>query len=144
MGETTLNWSTYNSYGWEPKGRLKETHAMAISGRISIISAILSDGSWILKLSDSNTNGDSFMEFVNELRRFIRSKMQYSNKSIMLIIDNASYHKSSKVISYLKSVFKVVFFIPPYTPQFNPIQPNWTLFQKYESDSLKTTAQVSH
>ena len=101
---------------------MKETHAMAISGRISIISAILSDGSWILKLSDSNTNGDSFMKFANELRRFIRSKKQYSNKNIMLIIDNASYHKSSKVTSYLKSVFKVVFFIPPYTPKFNPIE----------------------
>ena len=122
VDETTLNRSTYNSYGWGPKGRLKETHAMAIRGRISIISAILSDGSRILKLSDSNTNGDSFIEFANELRRFIRSKKQHSNKSIMLIIDNASYHKSSKVTSYLKSVFKVVFFIPPYTPRFNPIE----------------------
>ena len=101
----TLNRYAYNSDGWGPKGRLKETNAIAICGRISIISAILSDGSWVLKLSDLNTNGSSFMEFVDELRRFIQSMKTYSNKSIMLVIDNASYHKIDKVVSCLKSTF---------------------------------------
>ena len=67
----------------------------------------------------------------------------YSNKSIfetyvervlvpslkpgmVLIIDNASFHKSKKVTQLLEDIGCRVIFLPPYSPDYNPIEHHWT------------------
>lgn len=42
-----------------------------------------------------------------------------------LIIDNASFHKSKKIIKLVESVGCKVIFLPPYSPDFNPIEHLW-------------------
>lgn len=45
---------------------------------------------------------------------------------MVLVIDNASFHKSKKIIEILESVGCRVLFLPPYSPDFNPIEHYWT------------------
>lgn len=45
---------------------------------------------------------------------------------MVLIIDNASFHKSTKIIKLLASVNCKVIFLPPYSPDYNPIEHYWT------------------
>lgn len=45
---------------------------------------------------------------------------------MVLIIDNASFHKSKKIIELVKSVGCRIIFLPPYSPDFNPIEHHWT------------------
>ena len=44
-----------------------------------------------------------------------------------MVLDNASCHKSKAVMKYVESVGDDVEleFIPPYTPQLNPIETAW-------------------
>ena len=42
-----------------------------------------------------------------------------------VIIDNASFHKSKKIIELIESVGCKVIFLPPYSPDFNPIEHLW-------------------
>jgi transposase len=44
---------------------------------------------------------------------------------MVLVIDNASFHKSKKVIDLINSVDCRVIFLPPYSPDFNPIEHRW-------------------
>lgn len=45
---------------------------------------------------------------------------------MVLIIDNASFHKSKKVIQLLEDIGCRVIFLPPYSPDYNPIEHHWT------------------
>jgi transposase len=44
----------------------------------------------------------------------------------VLIIDNASFHKSKKIIELIEAVGCRVIFLPPYSPDFNPIEHHWS------------------
>ena len=48
------------------------------------------------------------------------------NKKYLLIIDNAGWHKTAIVLKYIAQQANVkVEFIPPYSPELNPIETNW-------------------
>ena len=44
---------------------------------------------------------------------------------MVLIIDNASFHKSKKVVDLIEAVGCKIIFLPPYSPDFNPIEHHW-------------------
>ncbi len=45
---------------------------------------------------------------------------------MVLIIDNASFHKSNRIIKLIESAGCRIMFLPPYSPDFNPIEHYWT------------------
>jgi transposase len=45
---------------------------------------------------------------------------------MVVVIDNASFHKSKKIIELIEAVQCRVLFLPPYSPDFNPIEHLWT------------------
>lgn len=45
---------------------------------------------------------------------------------MVFVIDNASFHKSKKVINLIETAGCKVIFLPPYSPDFNPIEHHWT------------------
>ena len=46
------------------------------------------------------------------------------DKSVILM-DNAAFHKSEKTKSLLESKGYIIEFLPPYSPDFNPIENKW-------------------
>ena len=42
-----------------------------------------------------------------------------------IILDNASFHKSKKTKELIKSAGCKILFLPPYSPDFNPIEKAW-------------------
>lgn len=45
---------------------------------------------------------------------------------MVLIIDNASFHKSKKITKLIEAVGCKILYLPPYSPEFNPIEHYWT------------------
>ena len=45
---------------------------------------------------------------------------------MVVVIDNARFHKSKKVVQLIEAVGCKVKFLPPYSPDFNPIEHHWT------------------
>ena len=91
-------------------------------GSLKIVASIFSDGNYFIKMSDHNTNGSLFAEFIKDLIKFIKSKKYYSGKRFWWMLDNVSFHKSKNAKSLLKENFKGISFIPAYTPQFAAIE----------------------
>ena len=44
---------------------------------------------------------------------------------MVLIIDNASFHKSKRVVELVEAACCRIIFLPPYSPDFNPIEHHW-------------------
>ena len=58
----------------------------------------------------------------------------------VLIIDNASFHKSAKIIALVESVGCRVIFLPPYSPDLNPIEHWWSALKQRIRRASETTA----
>ena len=54
----------------------------------------------------------------------------------IIIMDNASFHKSARTKELIKSAGCSLIFLPPYSPDFNPIEQQWAVikakFRKYK------------
>jgi len=80
-------------------------------------------------LQDKAFNSSSFFDFVKDLLDKISN-----NEKCVLIMDNVSFHKSKKIIDMVNSKGHLILFIPPYSPQCNPIEEVFSeLKRKYRS-----------
>ena len=72
--------------------------------------------------------GDTFVSFLEKelvpyLRRYRRRlPPSLRDEEIMVVMDNASIHKSARVAEALATVGAVPEYLPPYSPQFNPCE----------------------
>ncbi|MDR0918918.1 MAG: transposase [Oscillospiraceae bacterium] len=65
-------------------------------------------------------NKEIFVEYIAQNLRF------YLKKDDILVLDNCSVHKSKLVIETLEKFGINYIFLPPYSPDFNPIELMWT------------------
>ena len=57
---------------------------------------------------------------------------------MVLVIDNASFHKSKKIIELVEAAGCRVIFLPPYSPDFNPIEHHWSAVK----NAIRRTAET--
>jgi transposase len=81
-------------------------------------------------------NGDTFISFMRQLLQ------NNPNKQIAVILDNASQHACKKVQSFLGRYSRIkLYFLPPYSPEYNPIERFWGWLKKHVYGS-KSYAQI--
>lgn len=73
-----------------------------------------------LMLQEGKINENVYIAFLTTL-------LKETRKPIHLIVDNAGYHKSKKVKEFIAANSKrlTVHYLPPYSPDFNPIEGLW-------------------
>lgn len=92
---------------------------------ISIVSAICSTGVLAAMFCVCTFNGSAFECFIeNHLLPYLRSGQ-------ILIMDNVSFHKCPLIIKKLKDIGVSVVFLPPYSPEFNPIENMWSKIKTF-------------
>jgi transposase len=81
-------------------------------------------------------NGDTFIGFMSQLLQ------NNPNKKIAVILDNASQHACKKVQKFLDRHSRIkLYFLPPYSPEYNPIERFWGWLKKHVYGS-KSYAQI--
>ena len=115
IDETTINTGTHQAYGWSLKGKPREIGTVLVQGKVSIISAILSNGAWVLKLPNTTTNCDYFIEFVNDLQKYLFNKEEYLHKNIyylsitrVIIKKVKPWHACSLSLKILSSFLRIL------------------------------------
>lgn len=65
-------------------------------------------------------NSTQFSVFLHQLHK------AYPEKTLVLILDNGSIHRSKKIKRFItKHQWIKLFFLPPYSPEYNPIERFW-------------------
>ncbi len=65
----------------------------------------------------------------------------YGDKPIAYFIDNASWHKTKKVKEYCEENNITLLFLPPYSPEFNPIERVWSFLKSKVKNVYFSTAK---
>ena len=63
------------------------------------------------------------------IEHFTLVREYYGDKPIAYLIDNASWHKTKKVLEYCEENNITLLFLPPYSPEFNPIERVWSFLK---------------
>ena len=61
----------------------------------------------------------------------------------VVILDNAMFHKSKKTKELIESVGCKILFLPPYSPDLNPIEVFWANFKRMVREKVKTFKNLS-
>ena len=108
------------AYGWIKKGVRKEIPANSGRSRLNLSGAVDVISHNVIVQSDKTLNAISTISFFQKIEK------AYPNKSrVHVFCDNARYYKNELVQGYLKSSKIMLHFLPPYSPNLNPIERLW-------------------
>jgi transposase len=107
-------------YGWAPVG--EKSPGKSVQGAwetITMIGAIHVEGFRGFMTVDAPTSAEVFRSFaIHELVPNLRP-------GDLVVCDNLSVHKDSEVLALIRAAGADVLFLPPYSPEYNPIEKAW-------------------
>lgn len=108
------------AYGWIKKGVRKEIPANTGRSRLNLTGAIDIVTHNIVIQEDKTLNTEATIRFFHKIEEAYPDKQK-----IHIFCDNASYYRNKKVKLYLENSKIVLHFLPPYSPNLNPIERLW-------------------
>jgi len=107
-------------YGWIRKGTDKLVPSNTGRSRINLTGAIDILSHDLLVQEDTMLNAEATIRFFQKLE-----KSQPAKSKIHVFCDNARYYRNKSVTAYLKTSKIDLHFLPPYSPNLNPIERLW-------------------
>lgn len=107
-------------YGWSEKGTKAFGHEVHDSWEtMTMIGAMTPDEICSFMTIDSGTTTEMFRSFVETYL------LQYLRKGDCVLMDNLSTHKNSEITKKIEQTGAIVRYLPPYSPDLNPIEKLW-------------------
>jgi transposase len=110
--------------GWIKKGECKTLQTTGKQQRLHFIGALSLKNMNVFIREYKTIDADSMIVFLKQLEE--ESKADY----IHIILDNARAHKNHKLDEYLKTSRIRLHYLPPYSPNLNPIERLWKVFRE--------------
>jgi transposase len=107
---------TQLAYGWILKGERKEIATTGRQYRLNFIGGICLDGHRLVYEQADKVDANSIAAFLCKLR-----KLNPGKHNIHLIWDRAGYHRDGGIQAFAKSLAIKLHYLPPYSPNLNPI-----------------------
>lgn len=134
--------ATKIAYGWIKKGESKPIETTASRTRVNLVGAInLSNLAKPVMGTYTTVDGQSIVDFLSQIRKFSKIK-----GTIHLILDQAGYHTCDEVVKKAKKLNINLFFLPPYSPNLNPIERLWKVMNEYARNNkfFKSANEFRH
>jgi transposase len=93
--------------------------------RTTVLSSVRANGEMVPIVFDGSLNGDIFKEYV---ALFLVPTLKAGD---MVVMDNLSSHKVSGGIEPITAAGANVIYLPPYSPDLNPIELMWSKIKAY-------------
>ena len=108
------------AYGWIKKGVRKEIPANTGRARVNLSGVVDVITHKVLVQEDDMLNAEATISFLRKLEDAYPTKSK-----IHLFCDNARYYRNKSVTEHLKTSRIRLHFLPPYSPNLNPIERLW-------------------
>ena len=119
-------------YGYALRGMTPTTYRLLHRGtRINAIAGIATSGLVALDLVTTSVTGEVFLDFAMGSLIPNMHPFNGTNPRSIVVMDNASVHHTHEVISLFQSVGILLLFLPPYSPDLNPIEETFSYIKGY-------------
>lgn len=112
-----------------PEVRDPVCHHAPTRKSVSYFGAIrLRDGKLVTSKPEGRFNADTCWRYLRQLRRASRRR----GRRVVVIVDNARYHHALLHRDWRRAQSPdfVLLFLPPYSPQLNPVERVWKLLRR--------------
>ena len=124
MDESIFPIKPYITRGYFRKGsRPSIRYSQNPRQKVCAFGALSEDG--FTGMTTEKINQYSFKKFIQ--------KLYGKFGKIVLLLDNASWHHAKSIERYVKDRDIILIFLPPYSPEINPIEQSWKQLKKYLS-----------
>lgn len=128
--------------GWIKKGECKTLQTSGKQLRLHFAGALSLEGMKIVVNEYETVDADAMLDFFKKLEN------QSTAPTIHVILDNARANKNKKLSEFLKDSRIKPHYLPPYSPNLNPIERLWkilresTLYNRYYESCTSCFASV--
>lgn len=122
----------YSSRGKRCEG-VKDWHS---KGRTNAIGALLRGVLLTVGLFEANVNADVFHAWLDQ------DLLKKLPPGSTLVMDNAAFHKREDILKTIRGAGHDLEFLPPYSPDLNPIEPKWAQAKAIRRKTRKSTDDI--
>jgi transposase len=120
LDETGFDLTACRTHGRAPRGqRVYGQRSGNRRPRTSLIGALVKGKLTAPMLFSGTTNTNVFNQWLKEVL------LPAIDKGMTIIMDNAIFHKSQQTRELIKQAGCSLLFLPPYSPELNPIEQTW-------------------
>ena len=119
-------------FGYTPLGTRAYSRSLLLKGKsFSSISMMSINGKLDVYVKPNSVNAEIFEDFID--KSLLKHVMPFNGRkpNSIVILDNASIHHTNGVVQALQSIGVLVHYLPPYSPDLNPIE---KAFSKVKAD----------
>lgn len=122
--------ATKLSRGWIKRGKEQYVPTTGAKERVNMVGAINLQSLQIITRDYETINSENFIKFLKHV------ETSYPNApKIHLIVDQGSYHKSIETRAYAATSRIKLHYLPPYSPNLNPIERLWKIMHEHVSNN---------
>jgi transposase len=126
VDESGFRLGTPPRYGWSQRGvKSVGKHVCGRWETITMLGAIALDGFRGFMTINAATSGDVFLAFVEQ------QLVPQLRRRDIVVMDNLAAHKRPEVLAAIRAAGAKVMFLPPYSPEFNPIERLWAKLKDF-------------
>ena len=122
IDESSFSRLTKENYSWCRRGACEIVRNSIVSGRISLISTVVSNGWCYTAAVKGTVDSERFCEYINNLTRYIKIIHKIRSHKICFLLKNWAIHKSNKVMIVMRELNVRWAFLPPYCSKLVPVE----------------------
>lgn len=129
LDESGFKSNDHRPYGYASRGKVcLGQYNWQLKNQTNAIGALVDDRLFAVGLFDCNINSDIFHGWVQEVL------IPELPKESVVVMDNATFHKRQDTQELLESHGHQILWLPPYSPDFNPIEKTWAWIKRKRQD----------
>jgi transposase len=133
---------------WVKRGSRKKVTGQRSRGKVNVMGGVRYHDKKRMCYFIDKGNSTSFYEQIKKLHIFVKNewinqgniedKFTLSEVKILIILDNASYHKKKDILEKIEQEMPNIqlYFLPPYSPDFNLAELVWHSVKEYIAHRL--------
>ncbi len=121
LDESGININLVRRYGRSVgKTRVVDSAPFSKPKNITVLSAIRLDGQFALTEYEGGTTKERFLDYIEN------TLLPEIHEGDYVVMDNLRTHHCKKVEELIRSVGAIPLYLPPYSPDLNPIEKMWS------------------
>ena len=137
IDESSVTTSMLRLWGWGPRGERIVDHApLGAWKTCSLIAAIRTTGWSASMVVEGAVNAETFVAYTEQCL------LPTLDPGDIVVLDNVKFHHDSRVAELIRSVGARVRFLPPDSPDFNPIEMAFSALKSHLRKLAKRTYET--
>ena len=142
LDESGVNIDMVRRYGRaKNKNRVNDYAPVNTPKKTTLVSSLRLDGTQAYEFFQGSLNGKNFLSYVKN------TLIPTLKKGDIVVMDNLSCHKVKGVKEAIEEAGASVLYLPPYSPDFNPIEMMWSkikaLLRNWKTDTPELELKVT-